>query len=50
MNYVDLCKAVRAALGGMRDRDSNSCVKYVGKLEFFAKFRNMVEDQFAYSS
>ena len=50
MNYADLCKAVLAALGGMRDRDGNSFVKYVGKLEYFANFRDMVEDHLAYAS
>ena len=48
MNYADLCKAVRAALGGMLDlRDGNSFVKYVGKLEYFANFRDLVEDHLA---
>ena len=41
MNYVDLRKAVCAALDGMRDRDSNSFLKYVGKLEYFENFRDM---------
>ena len=50
MNYVDIFKAVHAALGGMWDRDGNSFVKYVGKLEYFANFRDMVEDHLAYSS
>ena len=50
LNYVDFCKAVHAALGGMRDRDSNSFVKYVGKLEYFANFRDMVENHLAYLS
>ena len=49
-NDADLCKAVHTALGGMWDRDGNSFLKYVGKLEYFANFRDMVENHFAYPS
>ena len=49
-NDADLCKAVHTALGGMWDRDGNSFEKYVGKLEYFANFRDMVENHFAYPS
>ena len=47
MNDADLCKAVHTALSGMWDRDSSSFLKYVGKLEYFANFRDMVEDHLA---
>ena len=50
MNYAELCKAVHAALGGMWDRDGNSFEKYVGKLEYFANFRDMVENHLEYPS
>ena len=35
MNDADLCKAVHTALGGIWDKDGNSFLKYVGKLEYF---------------
>ena len=44
MTFEDLCNAVRYALGGMRDRDGKSFVKFVGKLTHFANFRDMVKD------
>ena len=45
MTFEDLCNAVRYALGGMRDRDGKSFVKFVGKLTHFANFRDMVKDR-----
>ena len=47
MTFEDLCNAVRQALGGMRDRDGHSFVKFVGKLSHFANFRDMVKDYLA---